>query len=388
MFRTTRDELSALAAPRSELVVSVYVPLERAYPASEQNERRVGLALDHAEERLRRSSMELDATHEFVAAAREWVACVVDRPVPPLGVAMLVETGHVHTYELPFACVESVDVGRQFHLSPLVRLLSWPAEFLLLALSSHAVRLFHCSPITMTPVDLPPKTPRSLEEFLQNVGLGPTVRFQTAAGVKANSDQVIVHGGTSMKDVLHEKRHEFVQSVAKHVSALTTHESIPLVLAAVSELHAMFRSAYPGDNLIEPGVHGSPDGIEQAELWRRATCLIDPEDCGTVKQLLDRLESAIDSPKSSLDAAHIVRAAAAGQVDSLFAASEERLWGCWDGRASVATLTGEQLPGGDSIDLIDQALAETLRHGGNVCVVPRSYIPDDAKLAAVLRWAT
>ncbi|MCC7421051.1 MAG: hypothetical protein IT428_12285 [Planctomycetaceae bacterium] len=386
MDHISRTELLGLAEPGTGPRASIYLPLGRTYPEAQQDPTRLRDALDEAEQKLQSGGMGAREAKRFLEPARNHAASNTQPQLDSAGLALLVEEGALHSYSLPYPCPATVDVGARFHLAPLMRLLVWPVDFLLLTVSGKAVRLFRCNRKEAVPVDLPASVPTSLENFLQETEIGRAVRFQTGVGTGPGGPAIgLVHGGTSTKDDAHVQFREYIQKVAKDMEALTKKEEIPLVLAAVHEIQAIFRQGYAGQNLVEQGIHGSPDEMGTEEVRMRGVHLLETTHSGAVKSALDRYHRAAETA-GARDPGTIVEAAAAGRIDSLIAAFGERLWGTWDEAATRVEIAADPSENPARIDLVNLALIETLRHDGHVCVVPQSDVPGHSAMVAVYRW--
>jgi hypothetical protein len=387
MNRIPHEELLALCESGDGPRVSMYLPLERAYPAARENPSRLRAAIGRAEHRLWASDRPVGEREiaALLAPARE----LAEREEFRRGsgsesLAVLLAPGFSRVYPLPFACEEVVDVGRDFRLAPLARLANWPDEFYLLALSLNVAKLYYGSPAGLSEVELPAGTPENFVAFVAGTEAGRAVRFQSTVG--AGTPRPFLHGGTSHTDYAEVRREEYVRAVAGAVAARTARvPSTPLVLAAAEELHPIFRSEYPGSNLTEPGLHGCPDHLGEAELRERSARLVESRPDGPLAAALERFRRAKVKSADAIEA--VAPAAAGGRVDTLLLACGGRVWGRWNPetrQANVAAVGPEGPP--RSEDLAEFALRETLRHGGRVFVVEQERVPGAALISAVLRW--
>jgi hypothetical protein len=155
------------------------------------------------------------------------------------------------------------------------------------------------------------------------------------------------------------------------------------VLASVKELHPVFQQAYTGPDLVEPGIHGSPDELSDVEIREQAVRQVEARHVGGVQAFCERYRRAAHTPRGTNQLDQIVVAAAQGRIDSLVAAFGQRIWGAWDAEAQRVSFRSDRP---DRVDLIDLALRDTLRHGGHVCSVLPDDVPDGAVAVAVLRW--
>lgn len=389
MTTLSRTELQALAAPADDLRVSIYLPVQQAWPGAQENALRLRAALDDAERQLQENGLTGHDARQFLKAARDFE----HEGGPPrgsrvAGLAVLAGPDFLRTELLPYSCPQSVDVAYAFYLAPLLRGLTWPAEFHLLALSENHARLYRGSRDGLLPVELPSSVPRSLEDYLTGTEVGQPIRFHSGIGVGQGSpEQSVIHGQTSYRDDAQVRLHEYVQALAKGVELLVRHDPLPLVLTAVGRLHPIFRDVYHGPGLTEPGLHGSPDALTEPQLHEQAVQFIEEHFDGELRDACDRFQKIADTAQASHQLEEIIPAACQGRVDSIIAAFGQRVWGTWDARNQLVTIEeGQTTLQQDQTDLLDLALRESLRHGGHVYVVPPEYVPDGGAVAAVLRW--
>lgn len=385
----SREELLELARPTDGPRVSVYLPLDRRYPEARSNPARLRAALETAERRLREYAAPLpeDASLCHLLAPANgllkqeefWRGCRAES----LGVLLGRDFSRID--QLPFPCEESVDVGSDFRLAPLVRLASWPAEYFVLALSSNAARLFHGTASGLAPMELPTGVARSMEAFSTSIEQGPPARYQSGIGGSWHGGTpAVAHGGTSYTDDAELRRREYIAAVASAVEEMVGRTpDVPLVLASAQELQPIFKAAYRGSNLYEPGLHGSPDHIPEAELRENTARLIESHPSGAFGRAYQQFHTA---PRTASTIKGVLPAAIEGRVRTIFLAFGERIWGHWDKNMQ----TVEIAPGSAELhkcqDLGEIALAQTLLHGGDAYVVERQFTPGDSAVAAILRW--
>lgn len=389
MSTLTRTELQSLAAPADDFCVSIYLPVQQAWPGAQENSIRLRGALDVASRLLQEKGLTERDARQFLRDAR---AIGQDGGLPRgsrvAGLAVLAGANFLRTELLPYSCPQSVDVEHAFYLAPLLRGLTWPVEFHLLALSENHAGLYRGSRDELTAVELPASVPRSLEDYLTGTEVSQPVRFQTGIGVGQGSpEKSLIHGQASYRDDSRVRLHEYVHAVAKGVELLVRHDPLPLVLAAVGKLHPVFHDVYHGPGLTEPGIHGSPDAVTEAQLHEQAVQFIEEHFDGELRDACDRFQRIADTAQASHQLEEIIPAACQGRVDSIIAAFGQRVRGTWDARNQLVTIDeGQTSFQQDQTDLLDLALRESLRHGGHVYVVPPEYVPDGGTVAAVLRW--
>lgn len=380
------DELQTLVEAGLGPRISIYVTQQGEPSASGENSQHVRHALFQAETKLKEDGFDDALTKSLLQPALDLVrGGKLSQATGSKGLALLLAPSVFRYWQLPFTCEAAVDVGPDFRLAPLARLLNWPLDVRVIAFSSTLVRFFCCTREAIQELVLPSGIPATLDQFEGGPDVGRAVRFQTTAGAAGSTN--VVHGQTSFKDEVETRLQAYVRTIAREVGEFVEHEHLPLVLVAAKELHPLFTDAYGTESLLEPGIIASPAHLSEAEVHKQVVHLVDTLGSGELKVARDRYQSAIETHQACSVIEEIVPAAVEGRVDTLIAADGERVCGLWDAtnqRALVASGTSQAR----SVDLLDLAVRETLRHGGHVCVVPRADVPEHAQSVAAFRWVS
>ncbi len=391
MDTITRETLAALASGRDTPCVSIYLPLHHSYPQTQEDRLKLAELLDAAETRLADEGLTaaeirrcLKPACALTTQADFW------QPSDARGLALFVAFAgkgapFFATHRLPYSVPESVDVGKRFHITPLVRLLEWNAHFHLLALGLNHVQLYRCDGAGYKQLDLPAGVPASFEEFAAGREEGRPIQFRSSAATGAGRDQVaLVHGQTSYKDDHKDRVKEFVSHIAKKLQHWLEVQNIPLVLAAVDSFHAVFRGACTSSYLVPEGVTGSPDELTEHQMHEQAVQRVAEWQEKRLADFDGHFTSRMAHGNASTDLELIAQAASRGRVGSLLIGCGSRAWGRYDAAKDVATLHDPSRP--DDIDLLDFAVAETLTHGGDIHATQPNNVPGSSLAAAILRW--
>lgn len=386
MDRITLHELQTLATPGLPPRISLYVSQQPGYPACNGNPQELRHVLFQAETQLKEAGIDAIEINSLLQSALDLVrAPDLQKATGSKGLALFLAQGFIRTWQLPFDCKSTVDVGSAFRVGPLVRLLSWQDELRVVALCPNNVRYFGCTRSAIRELELPAGIPGSLDQFEGGPDVGRAIRFQSSAG--AAGATAIVHGQTSFKDEAKTRLQAYVRTVAECVDQANSNDKLPVVLFAVNELHSVFNAAIADGQHQPVGIDESPAHLSAAEIHDRVIKLFDTNAVGTTKVAFDRYQSALNTHHAASELETIVAAASAGKVDTLIAAYGERVWGIYQAGSDRAIVTDStcQAP---SVDLMELAVSETLRHGGRVCMVEHSATPEQALAVAALRWTT
>jgi hypothetical protein len=159
---------------------------------------------------------------------------------------------------------------------------------------------------------------------------------------------------------------------------------LPVVVAAVETLGKAFRDHAERLDVVDV-IAGNADDVSDQELAKAARKALEAHRHRSAAGAAERVGSAIHHGKGSTQTREIVLAAADGLVDTLYVDSARQVWGNLDrGRREVTLDAGPH----EADDLIDLAIAETIRHGGEVVPeLPAGLADGDMAMAALYRHA-
>jgi len=367
------DEVVALAGAGTSQRVSLYLPTHAAGRDVAQDPIRfrglIKLAAEETED-----PATLDAVRELADDAEFWAH-------GSAGLGVLADEEGATAIRLSAEVGELAVVSDRFHLKPLLVALTNATRFEVLALSQHAVRLVGASESVATELDvpdLPSGMPEALqwddrERQLQSHSAGRTVGGQVTAGFHGQGGR----GASGVADI-----QRFLQMVDRAVAGHRRDSTLPLVLAGVDELVAAYRRVTRCQHVVDGHIPGNPEQLRADDLADRARPLVQP--LASDKEQRAR-ESYLAGTAATVDTVEqAVIAAAAGQVASIFVPADEDCWGRYRPGHSLLVEHDVREPGDH--DLADVAATETLRHGGDVFVVPLDGVPGGGTAAATLRY--
>jgi hypothetical protein len=160
---------------------------------------------------------------------------------------------------------------------------------------------------------------------------------------------------------------------------------LPLLLAALPEYHAPFRSLSHNPQLLEPGIEANADALADDELRERAWRCMEPVYQKRLQLLIDRYGAARGANRGDDALPQVALAAVVGRVDVLLLERDRHVEGGMDPATGVLQLadTVEAPAPGDALDDLAEAV---LRNGGEVIVVPPERMPSTTGLAAIYRY--
>jgi len=384
----TKAELERLATKENGWHVSLFLPTHRAGAEIEQDRIRLKNLLSQAEDELLAAGLRSPEAAQLVAPAQTLLQDSRFWQHMSDGLAVFLSEGLFHRYRLPYDLPPLVVVAEQWHIKPLLPLLSGDGCFYILAISQHQIRLLQGTRHSVDSVDLE-GVPKSLPEALRFDDPERQLQFHTATrqpGGKGKRPAAfhghgVGEGEKAKNDVL-----RFFHKVDSGLATLLAGERAPMVLAGVDYVLAIYREANQYPNIVDEVIEGNPDQVAAEELHQRAWNILQPlflqareEASGRYKAL-----AGSGSEQASSDLQQVVIAAHDGRVDTLFIALREQCWGSFD-RQKRAVQTRDEPRAADE-DLLDLASVRTLLQGGTIYAVEPQLVPAEGPLAAIFRY--
>lgn len=369
-------ELAELAGP----CVTLYLAGHKAGSGSRPMRVRLHALLTKAGEILEQRDVALTDRERLLeplhamAADTEMAAGHAD------GLAVFRSSRALRAFWLPWPVEDEVVVEARPCLRPLVPFLHPRRHFLLLALARQNTRLFECGPGFTRAMPLPAEMPTSIEAF---EGFdGPENSLNASPSGRSTGDAKGVQFGTSsFRDKQHHYLHDFCRALDVHLKPVLAERGWPLVLAGAPAELGAYRAVNQWPGLVDEAVETSPDGgWTDAELGQHARDVIARWQTASERQAMHQFDRA-GQEKRAQEMEAILAAASTGRVQHLFLTSQAPQPGDVDRITNRTLLSGDFVGRGD--DLVNAALVETLRHGGEVWSIAP---PDGAADCALLRF--
>lgn len=365
----TRAQVEQLASAEGGWRVSIY--LESGELPQQGELARIALkdqtraAVEHLESLgapAREISAIRDHLEDLEADATFWT-------VQSRSLAVFVNAERAHTFRLPNHLAPSLSVGTRFHVTPLLRSISFPQAGYVLALSSNDVHL-----LAITPSE----EPRRVESADIPKDFDHAVRShfhqgQTTAGR--------MQGEEGQKTRLRQ----FARIVDRGVRNAIGSSSLPLFLAAAEPLESMFREVSSLPQLATQKLVGNPDTHSDQALADMARTALDEVYAAEVAGFASQLAQRSDSGRGATDLSDIARAAAFGAIQTLVYDMDATVAGSVDSATGEVSFSADASSGDSNIldDLVRLALASDSR----IVAVRAAEVPGGGPAAALLRYA-
>jgi hypothetical protein len=362
-------DLLDLASHRGEMSVSIYLPTTPVNPDAEGDriafKNLCAAAIDKLEAVAadKRALRELDEELDDLLDDDEFWRFQAN------GLAVFATPENLRTFRVPTALEASVNVSDRFHIKPLLRAKNFCNSGYVLALAEGSVRLVEVSadlPATVVKVEGLPKDAASA------VG-------KSSLASRSHSRRIV---GSEGKKV---RLRQFARKVDGALRDLLAGSDLPLIIASVENLSAIYRSVNRHPHLASERIESSPERMTEAELAAAARPILD----GIYKRRLDDwhdlYRQRVNDDRTTTDIATAARAATFGLVQSMVVDMNAVVNGTIDETTGMVRFEGTA--SAQSYGVIDEIVRRAVLTGAQVYSVREGEIPDGKPLAAILRYA-
>jgi hypothetical protein len=147
---------------------------------------------------------------------------------------------------------------------------------------------------------------------------------------------------------------------------------------------AFYRQVNAYRHLLEEGIPGNPDRLNEKQIHEAAWQLVEPHFALAREAILGHYADLSRTGRTSDSIASILPAACHGRVRTLFIRTDARLWGTFD-ENTLSVETHDHPQNGD-VDLIDLATVHVLQHQGMIYALTPEEMPTANALAAMYRY--
>lgn len=383
----SQTDLQQMIEATGEWRISIYMPTHPIGWEQQQNPIRLKNLITQAKKNLSADGLRRPNLEELVRPAEQ---LLLDRDFwqhQSEGLAVFLSNDFSRTYRLPIKFDELLVIANNFHIKPLLPLLSMDGKFYILALNLNGIRLFLATRDTISEVELT-GIRTNIEEALWSDQPEKHLDFHTDTdSVGRNKDRPAVFHGQGIGDEDKTDILRFFQYFNQKLNALLEDKSILMVPAGVDYLLPLYREANAYNNLLQEALIGSPERLPVKELHERAWQIIEPIFRERQHQAIEQFNElhGQQSDMITTDLETTTKAARFGQVGTLFVPLGVHRWGRYDPENNQVLQDPEPKP--ENEDLLDFAAMHTILNSGQVYALQPDELPGDGDLAAILRYA-
>jgi hypothetical protein len=383
----SKSDLKSLIASSGGAHVSIFMPTYRAGREIRQNRIRLKNLLREAEKQLLEMGFRMPDAHALLEPSERLLGPADFWLYPGDGLAMFLSADSAYEYSLPMRLKKKLVIGDRFHVKPLLPLFSDDGSFCILALSQNEVRLLQGTRGAIAQVEIE-NAPGIQSGILKDEDSQKHLDWYmpSSAPGALGRQAAIFHGVGGGKDSDRATILEYLRQVDRGLRTILSVDQVPLILAGVDHLRALYRevSSYP--HIFEIGISGNPEHLSADELHAEAWRILQPYFQQTRQAAKKRYRqiSQQGSQLASDQLDRILPAALHGRVELLFVAVGAQQWGEFDPVSLRVVQKDAYQPGSE--DLLDRAAVLTLLNGGAVFAVRPDQVPSRNLAAAVLRY--
>lgn len=379
-----KEQLRNLIEKEEEYMVSIYIPTVDARIEVKQGQIKLKNALREAENKLEEIGLDKKDIEKLLNPADKYIDEKEFWLDHSDGLALFITKDTFTLYRLPIEFEQTVVVGDEFYIKPLLPLFTGDGAFYILAASKNDVRLFQATRDSISKIILT-DTPKSLEEAMKYDDLEKKLQHNTKGNRNTGGDAPIYHGPGDEDEDEKNQILRFFQLLDKGIRKQIEEENIPLIFVGVDYLFPIYKEANKYNNLIDKHLSGNPDLKSDKELHKETWKELEPifkEDQSEAQGKFKELEG---TGKASKNIREIVPAAYFSKIDILFVSLTDKVWGEFDPKFNQANLVGDE---GDeeSIELLNYAAIQTILNGGKVYGLNSGQVPGGEKIAAIYRY--
>jgi hypothetical protein len=380
MDTVTERALRELVSAKGERYVSVYMPTHPIGREGMQDLPRLKNLVAAAEARL------IDCGMRGVTA-REFVQPILALPQHDAwnqrsgGLAIFRSEEVFVTYKSATAFEERINVGSRFHVKQLLPAISEPLEFFVLALSRNSVRLLQATSNGFSRLQ-PPGLPSCIERALNLQGAHRGGQVHSAMRGDLGKEAAVFHGQGGHRDTIKDEIAEYMRAIDDSIRPLLRAQADTLILAGVEYELAMFRDVSDYAHIADEQLYGAFDYIDDRALYEQAMPIARAFADTKRRRAIAKYKRLTDTIEASDEIDEIVPAAFDGRIECLFVDVRCELCGTYDPATRLLDLEIEADP---EADLVEDAIAQTIWHGGTVYAVQDEF-PTKKALRAVIRY--
>ncbi len=372
----TKNDVMNLIEKSKDVSVSIFLPTEKSGKEAMHGKIRLKNLLKETENSLKDNKIQDSLIDSMLEPAYKLVDDTTFWQYQKDGLAIFITEDSFEYFKVPVKFNEVSLVSNQFYIVPLLSQFTGDGEFYLLSLNQNNIKLYQCSQYTIDEVELK-DTPKSLSEALKY-----DVFEKQMSGHSGSGSSTIMHG-IETEDRKNQV-FRFFQMVDSGVINSVENRNLPLVLAGVKNVQAIYRKASKYSNLMEEGVEGSPEDLRDDILHKKAWDIVRSYFKESYEKTVESYEDTKNTDQTSNKIDDIAPAAYNGRVENLILASGFQQWGKYNLETNEVDV--QKRSNEDNVELLNFSAVHTFKTNGNVYVVSLEDIPGDKPYIAKFRY--
>lgn len=378
---TDIERLCAQSGP----CISMFLPGQRPGEPDKQHALQCKAMLTAVEKELSRRQVSASDRVSLLASLRDFLGEPDYMNTTLESIALFRSPRAFEVYHVPPTMPPLAAVEARFLVTPLLAKLAPAHNFFVLLVTRKHARLLEVDMLRTHAVPFPEGVPTDLDAFLAFKAPDHRLANRVFAGPDVGSMAGVTFGTGSGKDHQDAYFHDFLKAVDHGLAPVLAAEGKPLVVAGAEAEVAIYRGINSWHQLAHEAVLLSPDGgFTDEQITERARATLRGSLTEEEHRVLAQFEKHGADHRSCLEIQAILRAATEGRVRHLFITEGSRLLGNVDQINGTTRMPGEVMA--DCDDLINAAAVDTIRHSGQVWILPPDQMPAAVSMAAVFRY--
>ena len=273
-------------------------------------------------------------------------------------------------YKLPIYQAEFNYVSDHFYLLPLMPFFNEGGKFYILSLSLQNVKLYDCTPYSISEVYVEDLVPKKLEDV---VGYDYQNKILQSRSVQSGNAGAMFHGQGAGKDDKEVEVKKFLRGVDNGLMKLLKNENAPLILACVDHYQPVYAEITNYTNLFNKNIKGNHEEKDPLSIHKMAWSLVKDYVLKQRKSVAKLLMDYSSSVRTSFDLNDIIPAAIDGKIEVLFIQNNRDKFGLYD-LVNRSLIIDENVKANQA-SLYNLAALQTWIQGGRVYLVDQDEMP-------------
>lgn len=378
-----RDTFLHLAQIHEPHCISIYLPKENA----DKDNIRLKNHIQQAEQILQ-NTYGLDNREVKAITDRIWkvAGTFTYHSQPGTGMVIFSYGDQAEKLDLNKANVpDKLYIADHLYVVPLAEAVDKQASMLLLQLSAQQAKLWV---LEDGKAHIHPASERLPEQIRDVVGHDVTQKAlqfrQGQQGSGGGEQSGMYHGqGAGSDSEQKEEYRKYFRAIDKVIQEEEGQSGLPLIIAAVDYLIPMYKEVSHYQHWHDEHLEGNFDDASAHTLGEACKPLM----AGSSNDIPtnDKFQQWLSKGGASYQEPEIVKAAVEGKVDTLLVRRNEDVFGKYDMERAKAEL--EHFKTVDNTSLVNLAVIETIKQGGEVILAPKEAIPvSNHVMNAVFRY--
>jgi hypothetical protein len=363
--------------------VSIYLPMEVKGEEVNKNHLTFKNALKEAKKELEEKNLKFSELENQFAKLESKVDDSDFWNNQEHGLALFINHEGYELQKINIEFKEIVFAGHEYYTVPLFKGMTGEDLFIL-DFSRQHTRLLQVNEFGFSEVEVK-DMPDSIEVIEQYRETEKSVQWRSLNKRMGGS---IFHGHEADSEKQKEDQ-VFALYLDKIDDALGNHfkQKPGLILSATKKDIAIFKQVTQNTDPIDMDLVGNYEQLNNIQLYEKCKDHIENFYQSQNSVVLDRIDDLKTTGKGSIDLDEIFSKALTGEIDKLFIADDEMIYGEIDHEnGSITEKYHEPQPGKSMDEILNYISLQTFVNGGTVTIVTKEDIPEDTIIAAKFRF--